>query len=159
MQSPPERRKAISHPAWDDEAWEYVHFLGAHAASLETRAAIVIPVQVAGLIALWTQFFTFEEALPHTIAWCAWAALAVGVIVSGWLVMPSRLSHDSVVTCGSAGLAGGVSREAAVREICGLVQKRIRRLHAGLHFSIGVSIFAFVLIILAYALDKAFYGG
>jgi hypothetical protein len=64
-----------------------------------------------------------------------------------------------VITSGFLGLAGAVPREAAIREICALLQNRIRRLHAGLHFSIGMSVLAFVLVILAYAVDKAAYGG
>jgi hypothetical protein len=155
----PQLGKALDHSSWEEEVWEYVHFLGAHAASLETRAAIVVPAQIAGLIALWTQLFTFEEALPHTLAWVAWGLLAVGVIVSGWLVTPSRLRDDSVITSGFPGLAEAVSREAAIHEICGLLQNRVRRLHAGLQFSIGISVLAFVLVILAYAVDKAAYGG
>src|SRR5215211_7304196 len=61
----PQLGKALDHTPWEEEAWEYVHFLGAHAASLETRAAIVVPAQIAGLIALWTQLFTFEGTAAH----------------------------------------------------------------------------------------------
>src|SRR3954453_1378491 len=145
LEREPEPGDAFEQAPWEQEAWEYVHFLGAHAASLETRAAIVVPAQIAGLIAVWTQLFTFEETLPHTFAWVAWGLLAVGVIVSGWLVTPIRLRDGSVITSGFPGSAGAVSREVAIREICDLLQKRVGRLHAGLHFFFGISVLAFFL--------------
>lgn len=50
---------------------EFVHFLSAHLGSLETRAAIIMPAQLAALIALWPQFYTFEEDVPRALVWIA----------------------------------------------------------------------------------------
>lgn len=137
------------------EGWEFVHFLGAHLASLETRAAILIPAQVAALIALWSQFFTFEEALPHTLAWVAWGFLALALFGAGWLVTPERLRPGALV---GYGLTGGHSdeREAILAEVCELVQRRVRLLHTGLRASVSLTLIAFAIVVLAYGIDKAF---
>jgi hypothetical protein len=40
-----------------------------------------------------------------------------------------------------------------------MVQERIRLLHAGLRVSIGLTVFALGLLVLAYALDKWLFNG
>lgn len=137
------------------EGWEFVHFLGAHLASLETRAAILIPAQVAGLIALWSQFGTFEETVVHTLAWIAWAFLALALFGAGRLVTPERLRPGALV---GYGLTGGHSdeREAILAEVCELVQRRVRLLHTGLRASVSLTLIAFAIVVLAYGIDKAF---
>jgi hypothetical protein len=67
--APPAKANVVSHDEY--EAWELVHFLSAHLASLETRAAIIMPAQLAALIALWPQFYTFEEDVPRALVWIA----------------------------------------------------------------------------------------
>jgi hypothetical protein len=92
---------APSHPdsieSSEQEGWDFVHFLGSHVESMETRAAIIVPAQLAGAIALWTQLYTFEETIPRTLAWISWAALIVGLIVAAWITTPGSSRHE----CGS----------------------------------------------------------
>ena len=140
------------------EAWEFVHFLSAHLASLETRAAILIPAQVAAVIALWTQFYTFEETLLHVLVWIAWAALILALVEAAWLVTPGRMHKTSIVGYGLQARAG-VDREEVVREVCSIVQQRVRVLHTGLRISVGLTLVSLALVILAYALDKVFLHG
>jgi hypothetical protein len=155
--APPEAQDGNDAVAYSErEAWEFVHFLSAHTASMETRAAIIIPAQVAGLIALWTQFFTFEEALPKSLAWMAWAVLMLGVIGAGWIVMPPRLGEGSLLAFGLEARRDSV-REAIVREVCDTLQTRLRRLHVGLRVSVGLTMLALGLTVLAYAIDKIFF--
>ena len=137
------------------EAWEFVHFLSAHLASLETRAAILIPAQVAALIALWTQFYTFEETLLHVLVWIAWTALILALVGAAWLITPGRVHRTSVVGHGLQARPDA-DREEIVREVCAIVQERVRLLHVGLRVSVGLTIVALGLVIVAYALDKIF---
>lgn len=146
--------KAVSYEEY--EAWEFVHFLSAHLASLETRAAIIMPAQVAALIALWTQFYTFEENLPHALAWAAWAALVLGLVGAAWLITPNRLSRTSLVGYG-LDARPECGRAQIVEELSAIVQQRVRRLHIGLIVSVGLTVFALGLVVLAYVVDKVFY--
>jgi hypothetical protein len=138
------------------EAWEFVHFLSAYTSNMETRTAIIIPAQLAGVIALWTQFVNFEEALPKTLAWVAWAVLMLGLIGAGWIIMPARLVEGSLVGYGLEARRGS-AREAIVREACDSLQTRVRRLHVGLRVSVGLTMLALGLTVLAYAVDKIFF--
>jgi hypothetical protein len=54
--------------------WEVLHVLETELVSYETRATIIFPLLVVGLVTLWTQLFTFEEAAPRTLAWTAWTS-------------------------------------------------------------------------------------
>ena len=140
------------------DAWEFVHFLGSHVASMETRAAIIVPAQLAGAIALWTQLYTFEETVPRTLAWIAWAALVVGLVAAAWVTTPGRIRKESVIGYGLQARRG-IDREAVVGEIGEVLHARVRVLHVGLRLSVGISMLALALVVLAYALDKAFYSG
>lgn len=137
------------------ESWDFAHLLSAHLASLETRAAILIPAQVAALIALWTQLYTFEETILRTFVWIAWAALILALVGAAWLITPGRLQRTSIVAYGVPARPGADSEEM-VRELCASVQERVRLLHVGLRVSIGLTILSLGLIVLAYVLDKAF---
>lgn len=125
---------------------------------METRAAIVVPTQLAGAIALWTTLYTFEETIPHTLAWVAWALLIVGLIVAAWITTPGRIRRDSVVGYGLK-RRPMTDREPLVRELCGILHTRVRVLHLGMRICFGISIVALALVVLAFALDKAFYSG
>jgi hypothetical protein len=142
----------------EQEGWDFVHFLGSHVESMETRAAIIVPAQLAGAIALWTQLYTFEETIPRTLAWIAWAALIVGLIVAAWITTPGRIRRDSVIGHGLRARPG-TNAEALVGEICGILHARVRVLNVGMRVSIGISLLALALVVLAYALDKVFYSG
>jgi hypothetical protein len=139
------------------EAWEFVHFLSGHLASLETRAAIIMPAQVAALIAIWTQLYTFEETFPRTLVWLAWAAFILGLVGAAWLITPGRAQRASIV---ERGLHEHVAhREEIVRELCTSLQERVRVLHAGLRISVGLTVLALALVVVAYALDKGIFNG
>jgi hypothetical protein len=142
----------------EQQGWEFVHFLSSHVESLETRAAIIVPTQLAGVIALWTQLYTFEETVPHALAWAAWALLIVGLIVAAWITTPGRIRRDSVVAYGLESRPT-TNRDELVGEICGILHARVHVLHLGVRTSVGISIFALALVVLAYALDKTFYSG
>ena len=152
--NPPANAGVVSYAEY--EAWEFVHFLSGHLASLETRAAIIMPAQVAALIAVWTQLYTFEEDLPHALAWAAWAALILGLVEAAWLITPNRLSRSSLVGYGLDARPEG-SRAEIVEELSAIVQQRVRRLHIGLIVSVGLTVFALGLLVLAYVVDKIFY--
>jgi hypothetical protein len=153
---PPAEAGVVSYAEY--EAWEFVHFLTAHLGSLETRAAIIMPAQVAALIALWTQLYTFEEDLPHALAWAAWAALLLGLVGAAWLITPHRLQRTSLLGYGLHARPAS-SRAQIVEELSAIIQQRVRRLHIGLIVSVGLTVLALGLAVLAYVVDKAFYGG
>jgi hypothetical protein len=153
---PPGHVDAIEHSL--EEGWDFIHFLGSHVESMETRAAIIVPTQLAGAIALWTQLYTFEETIPHALAWAAWSLLIVGLIVAAWITTPGRIRKDSVVGHG-LNCRPTTSREALVNEICEILHARVRILHLGMRISVGISILALTLVVLAYALDKTYYSG
>ena len=140
----------------DYEAWEFVHLLAAHLGSLETRAAIIMPAQVAALIALWTQLYTFEEAVPHALAWAAWSAFLLGLVGAAWLITPNRLTRTSLLGYGLH-TRPETGRAEIVEELSGIIQHRVRRLHIGLIVSVGLTVLALGLVVLAYVVDKAFY--
>ena len=152
----PSHVDSIEHS--EQEGWEFVHFLGSHVESMETRAAIIVPALLAGAIALWTQLYTFEETVPHALAWMAWAALIIGLIVAAWITTPGPIHRDSVIGRGLESRSR-TNGEPLVREICGILHARVRVLNVGMRVSIGISILALALVVLAYALDKTYYSG
>jgi hypothetical protein len=151
---PPAKANVVSHAEY--EAWGFVHFLSAHLASLETRAAIIMPAQVAALIALWTQFYTFEEDVPRAFVWTAWGALVLALVEAAWLITPDRLRRTPLVGYGLDARTNA-SRAEIVQEISAIVQERVRRLSVGLRYSVGLTVVALGLVVLAYAVDKVFY--
>jgi hypothetical protein len=151
---PPAKANVVSHAEY--EVWEFVHFLSAHLASLETRAAIIMPAQVAALIALWTQFYTFEEDVPRALVWTAWGALVLALVEAAWLITPNRLNRRSLVGYG-LDARPDASRAEIVDEVSAIVQVRVRRLHVGLRVSVGLTVASLGLVVLAYAVDKVFY--
>jgi hypothetical protein len=50
------------------------------------------------------------------------------------------------------------SRAEIVEEISAIVQVRVRRLSVGLRISVGLTVVALGFVVLAYAVDKVFYG-
>jgi hypothetical protein len=118
----------------------------------------LIPAQVSALIALWTQLYTFEETLPHALVWAAWAVLIVALVGAAWLITPGRLQRTSILAYGLDARPGAESEEV-VEELCVNVRRRVRLLHVGLRVSIGLTVLSLGLAVLAYAVDKAYYGG
>jgi hypothetical protein len=152
---PTTKASAVTYAEY--EAWEFVHFLSSHLASLETRAAIIMPAQVAALIALWTQLYTFEEDVPRALAWTAWAAFLLSLVGAAWLITPNRLGRASLVGHG-LDARPETGRAEIVKEVSAIVQYRVRLLHVGLRVCVGLTVLALGLIVLAYVVDKVFYG-
>jgi len=140
------------------ETWNFAHFLSSHLASLETRAAILIPAQVSALIALWVQLYTFDDGVPRILGWIAWAVLIVALVGAAWLITPGRLQRRSILAYGLHARPD-VDNEELVHELCASVQERVRILHIGLRISIGLTVLSLGLAVLAYILDKAAFVG
>ena len=115
-----------------------------------------MPAQVAALIAVWTQFFTFEEGVPHALVWAAWAMLVLALVEAAWLITPNRLGRMSLVGYG-LDVRPDAGRAEIVEEVSAIVQDRVRRLHVGLRISVGLTVASLGLVVLAYAVDKVFY--
>ena len=71
----------------------------------------------------------------------------------------SRSRPDGSIVAYGVPARPGADSEEMVRELCASVQERARLLHVGLRVSIGLTILALGLIVLAYVLDKAFLDG
>ena len=80
-------------PASVRVGWELLEISRSSLANLEESASRVVAAQLAGLIALWTQLYTFEEALPLALGWTAWGLLVVSIGWLGRLVTPRRLAR------------------------------------------------------------------
>jgi hypothetical protein len=68
------------------------------------------------------------------------------------------LQRRSILAYGLQARPDVDSREV-VQELCASVQERVRILHIGLRFSIGLTMLSLGLSVLAYILDKAAFGG
>jgi hypothetical protein len=155
--------EAAPRPGRDETApirigWELLHLLQLSVRSLEDSATRILAAQIAGLIALWTQLYTFEEAVPRTLAWTAWVTLLASIAVLGTLVTPRRLS----------GFWEGIDAGAAVtqddapeREIIDGLSTTLRlhrdRLARALRRSIALGIVGLAVAALAYVVDKGLY--
>ena len=71
--------------------WELLHLLQLSVRSVEDTATRVVAAQIAGLVALWTQLHTFEEAVPAVLAWGAWCVLLVSIWLLAIRITPRRL--------------------------------------------------------------------
>jgi hypothetical protein len=117
--------------------WEVLHVLETELVSYETRATIIFPLLVLGLVTLWTQLFTFEEAVPRTLAWTAWSVRPRRL--TGHLVRSQRDERDKLADLG--------------RE----VDARIGELARGLDRCIALALAGLAFAVLAYLIDKTFY--
>jgi hypothetical protein len=50
-------------------------------------------------------------------------------------------------------------REEVVRVLCTSLQRRVRVLHTGLRVSVGLTVLALALVVVAYLLDKGIFDG
>lgn len=75
-----------------ETAWHALAVVQASVTSMEESAARIVAAELAGLIALWTQLFTFERA-PQVLAWSAWLALAGALLLLAPVVTPRRLAR------------------------------------------------------------------
>jgi hypothetical protein len=53
----------------------------------------VVAAQITGLIALWTQLYTFEGRVSAALAWIAWGVLLLSIGLLGYRITPRRLSE------------------------------------------------------------------
>ena len=70
----------------------------------------------------------------------------------------ARSSPPHAARCYGLDARPNASRAEIVEEISAIVQERVRRLSVGLRFSVGLTVVALGLVVLAYAVDKVFYG-
>ena len=143
--------------------WELVHLLQLSVRSLEDTATRVVAAQLAGVIALWTQLYTFEEALPEALAWAAWGVVIVSVGLLGLRISPRRLTvfwqlldagwdsswDEPLDEAQESRFAEGLS--AALRSQRDRLQRAVRG-------SIALGVVGLALAALAYVVDKAYYG-
>jgi hypothetical protein len=140
-----------------------LHLLQLSVRSLEDSGTRVIAGQVAGVIALWTQLYTFEESVPKALAWLAWAALIVSIIVLGLRVMPRRLS----VFWKQLDFSGAMwaepfeqeDEERILTELSGALRLQRERLQRAVRAAVMLGLAGLGLAAVAYAVDKGFYGG
>jgi hypothetical protein len=141
--------------------WELLHLLQLSVRSLEDTGTRVVAGQIAGVIALWTQLYTFEEALPKAFAWLAWTVLLVGIAVLGMRITPRRLS----VFWRQLDLSSESSLEpldegdevAILGELSAALRSQRERLQRAVRTSVVLGIAGLGLAALAYVVDKAFY--
>jgi hypothetical protein len=143
--------------------WELLHLLQLSVRSLEDSGTRVIAGQVAGLIALWTQLYTFEEDVPKALAWFAWAALVVSIVVLGVRIMPRRLSFFWQQLDFSSGMSAESFDEAEEERIIGELSTALRsqrdRLQRAVRTSIALGLTGLAVAAVAFAVDKGLYGG
>jgi hypothetical protein len=132
---------------------------------MEDTATRVVAAQVAGLIALWTQLYTFEEPVPHALGWVSWGLLLVSIGWLGRLVTPRRLARFWE-RCRIEGrllqVRKGVDPEdeaQLIQDLGATLSAQIRVLRAGTHMAIVLGLSALGAAALGYVVDKAFYGG
>jgi hypothetical protein len=141
--------------------WELLHLLQLSVRSLEDTGARVAAAQIAGVIALWTQLDTFEEALPKALAWLAWTALLAAITVLGVRITPRRLTTFWRRLDISSGIAAEAFDEGREEEILAELSDALRsqrdRLQKAVRTSVMLGIAALGLAALAYAVDKGLY--
>jgi hypothetical protein len=142
-------------------AWELVAALRASLLSLEERATRIVPAEVAGLIALWTQLGNFDSPRAIVVAWLAWGMLIAGILVLGTLIMPSRLDRfwDGLVppeiVLSDLGPCAPEREAAIAAHMSTALHGQIDRLRRGFRFAVWIGCAALVLIAIAYVLEKA----
>ena len=142
--------------------WELLHLLQLSVRSLEDTATRVAPGQIAGLIALWTQLYTFEERVPHALAWLAWGLLLAAVAVLAGRITPRRLRAfwGKLDACADERCREPMDEAAEVAIVDDLTQSlRVQRdvLERGLRFSIWLGISGLGVAAVAYLVDKGLY--
>lgn len=142
--------------------WELLHLLQLSVRSLEDTATRVVAAQLAGVIALWTQLYTFEETAPETLAWTAWGVVIVSIALLGMRITPRRLSAFWQRLDASSGSRCDEpldeEQEAGiVEELSTALRAQRDRLQRAVRTSVGLGIAGLVLTALAYVVDKGFY--
>ena len=143
-----------------DVAWRLLAFSRENLRTLEENTVRVAAAQIAGLIALWTQLYTFNEVVPAVLAWTALIMFFVSILFLARLVTPRRLARfwESVpmpdVLAGDAQLS--FEEEAViVRELTASMRLQIERLRHGLRRSIAIALIALSVALIGYVIEKA----
>jgi hypothetical protein len=144
--------------------WELLHLLQLSVRSLEDTATRVVAAQIAGLIALWTQLYTFEEAIPRSLVWAAWGVLILSIGLLGMRITPRRLAvfwrrldQGWGARCDEP--LDEPEEAAIVDELTAALRTQRDRLQRGVRASTVLGLAGLALAALAYIVDKAFYAG
>jgi hypothetical protein len=144
--------------------WELLHLLQLSVRSLEDTATRVVAGQIAGLIALWTQLYTFEEAVPKSLVWAAWAVLILSIGVLGLRITPRRLATfwrrlDQGWGARCDEPLDEAEEAAIVDELTAALRAQRDRLQRAVKVSVSLGLVGLALAAIAYIVDKAFYAG
>ncbi len=137
--------------------WQIVELARASATSLEERATRVVPAVTAGLIGLWTQLHSFDNAAASALAWTAWLVLLVAV---GWLARLLTLRRLTRfwqnLLREARSFSGDEEAEAAlVNRLAVAIEEQIDTLRLGLQVTIWLAAVALGLAGLAYVVERA----
>jgi hypothetical protein len=141
--------------------WELLHLLQLSVRSMEDTATRAVAAQVAGLIALWTQFYTFEEDVPKGLAWLAWLLLLASISILGIRITPRRLrAFWHRLDVGHAITAAPLDEGAEARlveELSDALRSQRDRLERAIRTSVALGIAGLGIVALAYVVDKGLY--
>jgi hypothetical protein len=154
------------YPPASRVGWELLGISRSSLANLEESASRVVAAQVAGLIALWTQLYTFEEALPKAFGWAAWSLLLISISWLGRLVTPRRLARfwdrcrieGRLLRLKTASFDEDEEAQL-IQDLGETLSAQIRNLRQGSHISIVLGLAALGAAAAGFVVDKAFYGG
>jgi hypothetical protein len=139
-----------------------LHLLQLSVRSLEDTATRVVAGQVAGVIALWTQLYTFEEAVPKALAFLAWGLLLASIAVLAIRITPRRLSifWERLDRGGELSTRALEESDEAqiIEELSDALRSQRERLRRAVRTSVLLGIAGLALAAVAYMVDKAVYG-
>src|SRR5262245_8607825 len=142
-------------------AWQLIASLRSTLRSLEERATRIIPAEIAGLVALWTQLYAFDPGVPKAMAWAAWGTLLLALLLLAKLVVPSRrarfwdtLVPPEVVLSDPRALSPEAAATIA-NEVSRSLHVQIDRLRRGFRTTAALSTLALTLTAVAYIIDKS----
>jgi hypothetical protein len=139
--------------------WHLLHFMRDSLTSLEEQATRIAAGQIAGLVALWTQLYTFDPGVPRSMAWAAWAFLLLAIARLAPLVTPRRLARFWASLPVKSALQNSecIDRDAESKVIIDLTEaaeRQMNRIRHGLTHSIALGCFGLGLAAVAYVIDK-----
>jgi hypothetical protein len=121
----------------------------------------VVAGQIAGVIALWTQLYTFEEAVPRALAFAAWAVLLAAIAVLAVHVTPRRLSRFwERLDHGCERSLGDLVEDDEVEivvELSEALRSQRERLRRAVRLSVALGLCGLAIAAVAYVVDKAAY--
>lgn len=143
-----------------DVSWQLLAFYRESLRTLEENAMRVAAAQIVGLIALWTQLYTFNELVPAILAWTALILLVVSVFFLARLVTPRRLTKfwESVPTPDVLTGDGELPLEEEaeiVRRLTVSMREQMESLRHGLRRGIAIALIALTAALIGYVIEKA----